>query len=98
MPNTCTDANLGQTATFKLCNPCLSIDSALKAKISPILYIGDLSRCPTVELLLALRMIVVSSRSRHYSNPVDGFTVRSGYRSYRYESHLVFYRVSGQFV
>ena len=40
MPNTCTDANLGQTATFKLCNPCLSVGSALKAKISPILYIG----------------------------------------------------------
>ena len=29
---------------------------------------------------------------------VDRSTVRSGYRSYRYQSHLVFYRVSGQFV
>ena len=29
---------------------------------------------------------------------VDRSAVRPGYRSYRYESHLVFYRVSGQFV
>ena len=29
---------------------------------------------------------------------VDRSTVRPGYRSYRYQSHLVFYRVSGQFV
>lgn len=29
---------------------------------------------------------------------VDRSVVRPGYRSYRYESHLVFYRVSGQFV
>ncbi len=29
---------------------------------------------------------------------VDRFAVRPGYRSYRYQSHLVFYRVSGQFV
>ena len=29
---------------------------------------------------------------------VDRSSVRPGYRSYRYQSHLVFYRVSGQFV
>ena len=29
---------------------------------------------------------------------IDRSTVRAGYRSYRYERHLVFYRVSGQFV
>ena len=29
---------------------------------------------------------------------IDRSAVRSGYRSYRYQSHLVFYRVSGQFV
>lgn len=29
---------------------------------------------------------------------VDRSAVRSGYRSYRYKSHLVFYRVSAQFV
>ncbi|MEL6161425.1 MAG: type II toxin-antitoxin system RelE/ParE family toxin [Cyanobacteria bacterium J06627_32] len=28
---------------------------------------------------------------------VDRSAVRPGYRSYRYQSHLVFYRVSGQF-
>ena len=29
---------------------------------------------------------------------VDRSAVRPGYRSYRYQSHLVFYRESGQFV
>ena len=29
---------------------------------------------------------------------VDRSAVRPGYRSYRYQSHLVFYRVSGQIV
>lgn len=29
---------------------------------------------------------------------IDRSEVRSGYRSCRYQSHLVFYRVSGQFV
>ena len=29
---------------------------------------------------------------------IDRSAVRPGYRSYRYQSHLVFYRVSGQFV